>query len=85
VQPKGGEPALAHDGGTPTADVSVVVQLFEAAQRRMVAETRQSAFTLLFSTRTFLAEQGLHLAILPTVPWLITSQVNMSDNRAGLY
>lgn len=62
----------SHDGGPPMADVSVVVQVFDVAQRRIVAETRQSASTLLFVTRTSLAEQGLHLVLSPTIPWLIT-------------
>ncbi len=75
----------SHDGGPPMADVSVVVQVFDAAQRRIVAETRQSAFTILFGTRTSLAEQGLHLALSPTVPWLLTTQVKTSGNRARVY
>ncbi len=62
----------SRDGGPPMADVSVVVQVFDAAQGRIVAETRHSAFTLLFGTRTYVAEQGLHLALSPTVPWLTT-------------
>lgn len=75
----------SHDGGPPMADVSVVVQVFDAAQRRIVAETRQSASTLLFGTRTSLAEQGLHLALSPAVPWLITTRVKTSGNRARVY
>jgi len=75
----------SHDGGPPMADVSVVVQLFDVAQRRIVAETRQSASALLFGTRTSLAEQGLHLALSPTVPWLITTRLKTSDNGARVY
>ena len=75
----------SHDGGPPMADVSVVVQVFDVAQRRIVAETRQSASALLFGTRTSLAEQGLHLALSPTVPWLITTRVKTSDHRARVY
>jgi len=61
----------SHDGGAPMADVSVVVQVFDIAQRRIVAETRQSISAVLFGTRTSLAEQGLHLTLSPTVPWLV--------------
>jgi hypothetical protein len=63
----------SHDGGPPTADVSVVVQVFDATQGRIVAETRRSAFPLLFGTRTLLEEQSLHLVLMPTVSWLITA------------
>ncbi len=62
-----------HDGGPPTADVSVAVQVFDAAQGRIVAETRRSASLLFSGTRTLLEEQSLHLVLTPTVPWLITT------------
>jgi hypothetical protein len=72
----------SHDGGPPTADVSVVVQVFDAAQGRIVAETRRSAFPLLFGTRTLLEEQSLHLVLTPTVPWLITTLAPTPRARA---
>jgi hypothetical protein len=75
----------SRDGGPPMADASVVVQVFDVAQRRIVAETHQSASTLLFGTRTSLAEQSLHLALSPTVPWLITTRANTSGNRTRVY
>lgn len=57
--------------GLPVGNVSVVVQLYDTAQGRIVAETYQSGSTV-FSTRTSLEERSLHLALSPTVPWLVT-------------
>ncbi len=70
------------DGGPPTADVSVVVQVFDAAQGRIMGETRRSGSLLLSGTRTLLEEQSLHLVLTPTVPWLITTLAQTP--RAGI-
>ena len=60
-------------GDLPTSDVELVVQIFDAAQGRIVAESRQRAYALFGGTRALLAEKGLHLALAPTVPWLIAT------------
>jgi len=62
----------SHEGGPHEADVSVVVQVFDATQGRIVAETGGWAYTVL-GTRTILAERGLHLALAPIVPWVLAT------------
>lgn len=73
----GGHQTFPPDGGgngAPTGDATVVVQVFSAAQGRIVAETRQWASTTGF-VRELLAERALHEALSPTVPGLIRTLV----------
>jgi len=50
------------DGGPPMADASLVVQVFDAAQGRVVAETQRSTYDL-GGGRTILVERVLHHAL----------------------
>jgi hypothetical protein len=50
--------------GPPMADTNLVLQVFDAAQGRLVGETRQSASVLLATTRDLLAKQVLHDALM---------------------
>lgn len=64
----GGGVPITHDGeGPPTADVNIVVQVFDQATARVVAETRQSA-SVLGVTRTQVAGLVLHVAVERALP-----------------
>jgi hypothetical protein len=61
----------APDGnGMPIAQAAVVIQVFDAAQGRIVAETRSGATTI-GALPSILIEQVLREAVEPTVPWLL--------------
>lgn len=68
---------LPHDGeGPPSATVNLVVQVFDRAAGRLVAETHQSA-SALGATRSQVAAQVLHAALdrgLPEVLRLLLAQ-----------
>ena len=49
--------------GPPMADTNLVLQVFDAAQGRLVGETRQSGSVVLATTRVLLAKQVLHDAL----------------------
>ena len=73
----GGHQTFPPDGGgngSPTGDATVVVQVFSAAQGRVVAETRQWASTT-GAVRALLAKGVLHEALRPTVPVLLRTLV----------
>ncbi len=57
--------------GPPTADANIVVRVFDAAEARVVAETRQSAFALGIN-RLQVAAQVLHVALERVLPALLT-------------
>lgn len=64
-----------HDGngaGPSSADANLVVQVFDAAQGRLVAETRPSA-SVIGMTRVLLAERVVHEALEPAVPPLLSA------------
>lgn len=66
----------ADDGGPPTATANIVVQVFDQATARLVAETRQSA-SVLGATRSQSAGLVLHAALergLPEVLRLLLGQ-----------
>ncbi len=72
VEAGGGHTVPLPDGdgnGVPTAEARVVVQVFDVAQGRLVAETRQWASAVGF-VRYRLAEEVLRKALAPAVPAL---------------
>jgi hypothetical protein len=72
----GGHQTFPPDGGngSPTGDATIVVQVFSAAQGRIVAETRHWASTTGF-VRALLAKGVLHEALRPAVPVLLRTLV----------
>ncbi|HLW58826.1 MAG TPA: hypothetical protein VKV57_02755 [bacterium] len=67
VDAGGGGMAIPPDGeGPPNAEVNLVIQVFDAAQGRRVAETRQAA-SALGTTRSLLTQRVLHDALVPAV------------------
>lgn len=62
----GGKTMPPDDGGPPMADASLVLQVFDAAQGRVVAETQRSAYDI-GGSRTILAERVLHHALEPAL------------------
>ena len=62
-----------HGGGGPiTGFAIVVVQVFDAAQGRIVAETRAEGYGQ-GGLHSLVAQQTLHGALLPTIPSLIST------------
>lgn len=59
----GGVPLPDDGGGPPTALVNLVIQVFDGAQARMVAETHTSAEITIGVSRSQLAVQVLRLAL----------------------
>ncbi|HKV45127.1 MAG TPA: hypothetical protein VJT32_10710 [bacterium] len=67
VDAAGGGMAIPPDGeGPPTAEANLVIQVFDAAQGRRVAETRQAASGL-GTSRSLLTQRVLHDALVPAV------------------
>jgi len=62
---------LPDGNGMPLAQASVIVQIFDAGQGRVVAETRGSASTV-GVVPAILVRDVLRDALAPTVPWLIS-------------
>ena len=58
-------------GGPPMATTNLVLQVFDAAQGRLVGETRQSASVLIATTRDLLAKEVLHDALMRGVSPLV--------------
>jgi hypothetical protein len=73
VRVGGGGGGVPPNGGGPMADTNLVLQIFDAAQGRLVAETRHSAYAIVGTTRDLLAKQVLHDALVPAVPPLVGS------------
>ncbi len=72
VRTGGGGGGLPPNGsGPPMADTNLVLQVFDAAQGRLVGETRQSASVLVATTRDLLAKQVLHDALVRGVSPLV--------------
>jgi len=69
----GGGGVPPHGGGPPMADTSLVLQVFDATQGRLVAETRQSGSALVATTRDLLAKQALHDALVYAVSPLVAA------------
>lgn len=72
----GGVPIPPDGNGPPTALVNLVVQVFDEAEARIVAEAHASA-DIIGATRPQLTEQVLHVALdrgLPDVLRLLTAQ-----------
>jgi hypothetical protein len=69
----GGGGVPPNGSGPPMADTNLVLQVFDAAQGRLVGETRQSASVLVATTRDLLAKQVLHDALLRGVAPLARS------------
>ena len=70
----GSTPMSSDGGGPPNAFVNIVVQVFDGAEARVVAETHQSA-DIIGASRSQLATQVLHTALeraLPDVLRLLT-------------
>ena len=64
-------------GGPPSAEASVVVQVFDAASGQIVGSVSGRSSTLL-GTRTVLVERSLHLALLSTVAGLLVTLARTS-------
>lgn len=64
---------VVHGGGGPiTGFAIVVVQVFDAAQGRIVAETRAEGYGQ-GGLHSLVAQQALHVALQPTIPSLIST------------
>ncbi len=71
----GSTPMSSDGGGPPSAFVNIVVQVFDGAEARVVAQTHQSADIVFGASRSQLATQVLHTALeraLPDVLRLLT-------------
>ena len=71
----GAVPMSSDGGGPPSALVNIVVQVFDGAAARVVAETHQSADIMVGASRSYLTTQVLHTALeraLPDVLRLLT-------------
>ncbi|HLJ60978.1 MAG TPA: hypothetical protein VKZ50_14735 [bacterium] len=71
VAGNGNEPFEPDSNGMPIAQASVVVQVFDAGQGRIVAETSHSASAVGIMP-AILVRDVLRNALAPTVPWLVT-------------
>ncbi|HYM67970.1 MAG TPA: hypothetical protein VEZ44_00095 [bacterium] len=67
----GNERLVPNGNGMPLAQASVVVQVFDAGQGRIVAETSRSA-SAIGIVPAILVRDVLRNALAPTVPWLVT-------------
>lgn len=66
----GDERLVPNGNGMPLAQASVVVQVFDAGQGRIVAETSRSA-SAIGIVPAILVRDVLRNALAPTVPWLV--------------
>jgi hypothetical protein len=73
VRVGGGGGGVPPNGGGPMAETNLVLQVFDAEQGRLVAETRHSAYAIVGTTRDLLAKQVLHDALVPALPPLVSS------------
>ena len=71
--------------GMPLAQASVVVQVFDSAEGRIVAQTTRSA-SAIGIVPAILVRDVLRNALAPTVPWLVTqlAPVSMRDVPVGV-
>jgi hypothetical protein len=72
------------DGNGPgVAQADVVVQIFDAGQDRVVAETRSSASTI-GDMQEILVRSVLRDAVAPVVPWLVTQLSRAASCRTAI-
>jgi hypothetical protein len=77
------EPFNPDGNGMPIAQASVVVQVFDATQGRIVAQTTRSA-SAVGIVPAILVRDVLRNALAPTVPWLVTQLAPASMRIAPL-